>query len=107
MDDGTNIPARGWQYQDGQGGLKVDDNLNVKGKIHRFNKYIYIWYFKYLEIFSESLPEKVTLSSSGPAGDIHPRAMGVYSKLYGLTPLWKNSINNEFKLFYDGKKYEE
>ena len=64
--------------------------------------------FKFLEIFfPETLPEKVTLSSSGPAGDILPRAMGVYSKLSGLTPVWENSINNEFKLFYDGKKYEE
>ena len=57
--------------------------------------------------FSESLPEKVTLSSSGPAGDIHPRAMGVYNKLSGLTPVWENSVNNEIKLFYDGKKCKE
>ena len=33
--------------------------------------------------------------------------MGVYSELSGLTHVWENSINNEFKLFYDGKKYEE
>ena len=67
--------------------------------------------FYYLEstlpVYPESLPEKVTLSSSGPAGDILPRAMGVYSKLSGLTPVWDNSINNEFKLFYDGKKSKE
>ena len=31
-DDGTNIPVRGWQYQDRQGGFKVDDNLRVTGK---------------------------------------------------------------------------
>ena len=30
-DDGTNIPARGWQYQDGQGGLLDDDYLRVIG----------------------------------------------------------------------------
>ena len=57
--------------------------------------------------FSESLPEKVTLSSSGPAGDIHPRAMGVYNKLSGLTLVWENSINNVIKLSFDGKNYKE
>ena len=31
-DDGTNIPVRGWQYQDGQGGLLDDDYLSVSGK---------------------------------------------------------------------------
>ena len=31
-DDGTDIPARGWQYQDGQGGLLDDDYLSVSGK---------------------------------------------------------------------------
>ena len=61
--------------------------------------------FKFLEIFfPETLPEKVTLSSSGPAGDILPSALGVYNKLSGLTPVWENSINNEFKLFFDGKR---
>ena len=69
---------------------------------------MYIYYFQYLEIlFPESLPKKVTLSSSGPAGDIHSRAMGVYNKLSGLTPVWENYVNNEFKLFYDGKKYRK
>ena len=67
--------------------------------------------FYYLEstlpVYPESLPEKVKLSSSGQAGDILPRAMGVYSKLSGLTPVWENSLNNDFKLFYDGKKYKK
>ena len=36
-----------------------------------------------------------------------PSAMGVYNKLLGLTPVWENSIDNEFKLFFDGKKCKE
>ena len=31
-EDGTKIPVKGWQYQDGQGSLQEDDNLRVKGK---------------------------------------------------------------------------
>ena len=31
-DDGTKIPVRGWQYQDGQGSLQDDDDLRVTGK---------------------------------------------------------------------------
>ena len=58
-------------------------------------------------VYPDSLPEKVTLSSSGAAGDTHYTAMGVYSKLSGLTPVWENSINNELKLFYDGNSYKE
>ena len=50
---------------------------------------------------------KLTLISSGPAGDIHPRAMGVYNKLSGLPPVWENYFYNEFKLSYDGKKCKE
>ena len=54
--------------------------------------------------FPDSLPEKVTLSSSGAAGDTHYTAMGVYSKLSGLTPVWAHTVNNQHKLFYDGNK---
>ena len=57
-----------------------------------------------LPVYPDSLPEKVTLSSSGAAGDTHYTAMGVYSKLSGLTPVWEHSLNNQHKLFYDGNK---
>ena len=33
-DDGTKIPARGWQYQNGQCGLQDDDYLRVIGRTY-------------------------------------------------------------------------
>ena len=57
-----------------------------------------------LPVYPDTLPEKVTLSSRGPAADTHPTAMGVYSRLQGLPPVWEHSISTGHKLFYDGKK---
>ena len=87
-EDGTDIPLRGWKFDDRIGGWQDDDTLTVTTK---------------LPVYPDTLPEKVTLSSRGPAADIHPSVMGVYSKLPGLPPVWENSVNNEHKLFYDGK----
>ena len=86
-EDGTDIPLRGWKFDD-LNGWQDDHTLTVTTK---------------LPVYPDTLPEKVTLSSRGPAADIHPSAMGVYSKLQGLPPVWENSVNIEYKLFYDGK----
>ena len=56
-----------------------------------------------LPVYPDTLPEKVTLSSRGPAADTHPTAMGVYSRLQGLPPVWEHSISIGHNLFHDGK----
>ena len=79
---------RGWKVDDGDGGWQDDDTLRVTTQ---------------LPVYPDTLPEKVTLSSRGPAADTHPTAMGVYSRLQGLPPVWEHSISTGHKLFYDGK----
>ena len=80
---------RGWKVDDGDGGWQDDVTLRVTTE---------------LPVYPNTLPEKVTLSSRGPAADTHPTAMGVYSRLQGLPPVWEHSISTGHKLFYDGKK---
>ena len=79
---------RGWKVVDGDDGWQDDDSLRVTTQ---------------LPVYPDTLPEKVTLSSRGPAADTHPTAMGVYSRLQGLPPVWEHSISTAHKLFYDGK----
>ena len=70
----------------------------------KFKKIIFIKQESTLPVYPDTLPEKVTLSSRGPAADTHPTAMGVYSRLQGLPPVWEHSISPGHKLFFDGKK---
>ena len=79
---------RGWKVDDGDDGWQDDDSLRVTTQ---------------LPVYPDTLPEKVTLSSRGPAADTHPTAMGVYSRLQGLPPVWEHYISTAHKLFYDGK----
>ena len=43
------------------------------------------------------------MRSSGPAGDSHPTAMGLYNKLPGLPPVWEHFYFPDHKLFFDGE----
>ena len=81
------IPQYGWRSKKNMD-WQCDDTLTLNSK---------------LPVYPDTLPEKVTLSSRGPAADTHPTAMGVYSRLQGLPPVWEHSISTGHKLFYDGK----
>ena len=56
-----------------------------------------------LPVYPDTLPERIVVRSSGPAGDSHPTAMGLYNKLPGLPPVWEHFILRDHKLFFDGE----
>ena len=56
-----------------------------------------------LPIYPDTLPERIVVRSSGPAGDSHPTAMGLYKKLPGLPPVWEHFLFPDHKLFFDGE----
>ena len=79
---------RGWKVDDGDGGWQDDDSLRVTTQ---------------LPVYPDTLPERIVVRSSGPAGDSHPTAMGLYNKLPGLPPVWEHFLFPDHKLFFDGE----
>ena len=87
-EDGADIPSGGWLYEDDDGGFQEDVTLSVTDK---------------LPVYPNTLPERIVVRSSGPAGDSHPTAMGLYNKLPGLPPVWEHVDFRDHKLFFDGE----
>ena len=79
----------------------------VESTLIEFNDYIYHLFDNEgseLPIYPDTLPERIVVRSSGPAGDSHPTAMGLYKKLPGLPPVWEHFLFRDHKLFFDGEK---
>ena len=55
-----------------------------------------------LPVYPDTLPDGIVVRSSGPAGDSHPNAMGLYKKLPEL-PVWEHFYFTDHKLFFDGE----
>ena len=106
MDDGAAVPSEGWLYEDGDGEWQNDETLTVKSTLIKFNDYIHHLFNNEgseLPIYPDTLPERIVVRSSGPAGDSHPTAMGLYKKLPGLPPVWEHFLFPDHKLFFDGE----
>ena len=105
-EDGTGIPPEDWLYEDIDGEWQNDETLTVKSNLIKFNYDIHNLINNEgskLPIYPDTLPERIVVRSSGPAGDSHPTAMGLYKKLPGLPPVWEHFLFPDHKLFFDGE----
>ena len=103
---GADIPSGDWRSEDGDGKEQNDETLTVESTLPKFNDNIHNLFYdegSKLPIYPETLPERIVVRSSGPAGDSHPTAMGLYKKLPGLPPVWEHFLFPDHKLFFDGE----
>ena len=97
--------SRGWIFKDVDGEWQNDETLTVKSILIKFRKNICHLFYNVgskLPIYHDTLPERIVVRSSGPAGDSHPTAMGLYKKLPGQ-PVLEHFLFPDHKLFFGGE----